>query len=210
MTPADLTRRARRLSWLTVAYNVAEGVISLLLGLAAGSAALVGFALDSFVESLSGGVMVWRFSPREMSEEQTERVERQAGRLVGWTFLILGMYVLYESLAKLLTREAPQPSLGGIALAAISLVVMPWLARAKRRVGEELGSPALVGDSKETLACAWLSVALLLGLGLNALWGLWWADPAVGLVIVFFLLREGIELAWSEEPVGGCSSCHGD
>jgi divalent metal cation (Fe/Co/Zn/Cd) transporter len=205
MTPADLNRRALRLSWFTVVYNVAEGIISMLLGLAAGSAALIGFGLDSFVESLSGGVMVWRFTPRAMSAEQEERVERRAVRLVGWTFLVLGLYVLYESLGKLLAREVPQVSWGGLILAVVSLLVMPWLARAKRRTGEELGSDALVGDSKETLACVWLSVALLLGLGLNALFGLWWADPVAGLVIVFFLLREGLEMAWGDEIGCGCS-----
>jgi len=208
MTPADLKRRARYLSWLTVFYNVAEGVVAMLLGLAAGSAALLGFGLDSFVESLSGGVMVWRFTRHELSAAQEERVERRAVRLVGWTFLILGLYVLYESLEKLLTRAAPHPSLGGLILAVVSLLVMPWLARAKRRTGEELGSAALVGDARETLACAWLSVALLVGLGLNALFGLWWADPAAGLVIVFFLLREGLEMAWGDEIGSGCS-CHG-
>ena len=144
--PTDLIRRALRLSWLTIIYNVIEGLVSIWFGLAAGSAALIGFGLDSFVESLSGGVMVWRFTPREMSAEQEERAERRAVRLVGWTFLILGMYVLFESLEKLLSREAPHPSLGGIIVAIASLIVMPWLARAKRRTGEELDSAALIGD----------------------------------------------------------------
>ena len=207
LTP-DLNRRALKLSWLTVIYNIAEGAVAILLGLAAGSAALIGFALDSFVESLSGGIMVWRFTPREMTEEQKERLEQRAVRLVGWTFLILGLYVLYESLEKLISRERPEASLGGIILAALSLIIMPWLARAKRRTGEAIGSASLIGDSKETLACAWLSVALLVGLGLNAAFGLWWADPVAGLVIVFFLLREGLEMAWGE----GCAcsgSCGG-
>ena len=208
--PTDLTRHALRLSWLTVLYNIIEGVISLLLGLRAGSAALIGFGLDSFVESFSGGIMVWRFAGRERSEADEERIERRAVRLVGWTFLILGLYVLYESLSKIFGREAPHPSLGGIILAVVSLIIMPWLARAKRRTGEALGSEALVGDSKETLACAWLSLALLVGLGLNALCGWWWADPAAGLVIVFFLLREGLEMAWGDECGGGCCSCGPD
>ena len=208
--PTDLSRRALGLSWLTVLYNLAEGVVSILLGTAAGSAALIGFGLDSFVESLSGGIMVWRFTPREMTEEQEERIEGRAVRLVGWTFLILGLYVLYESLEKLFSREAPSPSFWGVVLAVVSLLIMPLLARAKRRLGEALGSAALVGDSKETLACAWLSVALLLGLGLNGLLGWWWADPVAGLVIVFFLLREGLEMAWGDECGGGCCSCRGD
>lgn len=198
----NLTRRALALSIFTVAYNLAEGVVSILLGLAARSAALIGFGLDSFVESLSGGIMVWRFSRRDLSEEDEERIEQRAVKLVGVTFLLLGAYVLYESAEKLYRQEAPEASLGGIILAIVSLVIMPWLARAKRRTGEALGSASLLGDAKETLACAWLSVALLLGLGLNALLGWWWADPVAGLIIVIFLFREGLEMVR-----GGCGCC---
>lgn len=203
----NLTRHALNLSFFTVLYNVAEGVVSMLLGIAAGSAALIGFGLDSFVESLSGGIMVWRFTRRDMSAEDEELVEQRAVKLVGVTFLLLGAYVLYESAEKLYRHEAPEVSVGGIILAIVSLIIMPWLARAKRRTGEALGSASLLGDAKETLACAWLSVALLLGLGLNALFGFWWADPAAGLIIVFFLVREGLEMVRGE---CGCCECSGD
>ncbi|MEN6643218.1 MAG: cation transporter [Armatimonadia bacterium] len=198
----SLQRRARNLSIFTVAYNIAEGAVSMLLGTLAGSAALIGFGLDSFVESLSGSIMIWRFTRHDLTEEQEERIEDRAVRLVGWTFLALGAYVLYESGEKLIRHEAPEASIPGLALALLSLIAMPWLARAKRRTGEALGSPSLVGDSKETLACAWLSVALLFGLGLNAAFGLWWADPVAGLIIVVFLVREGLEMVR-----GGCECC---
>ena len=205
MNPS-LTRRALCLSYFTVAYNLAEGVISILLGVLARSVALVGFGLDSFVEALSGGVMVWRFRQAgSLSEEEEERREARAIKLVGWTFLILGGYVLYESVTKLYYREAPEGSLWGIVLALVSLIVMPGLAHLKRRTGEAIGSASLVADSKETLACAWLSLALLLGLGLNYLFGLWWADPVAGLVIVVFLLREGYELLRGEGCE--CATC---
>lgn len=198
----NLQRRARNLSIFTVAYNIAEGVVSIALGMAAGSAALIGFGLDSFVESLSGSIMIWRFTRHDLTEEQEELIESRAVRLVGWTFLVLGAYVLYESGEKLIRHEAPEASIPGLVLAVLSLIVMPWLAAAKRRTGEALGSPSLIGDSKETLACAWLSVALLLGLGLNAAFRMWWADPVAGLVIVVFLVREGLELVR-----GGCDCC---
>lgn len=204
-----LRRRALGLSWLTIAYNVLEGVVAVVFGLAAGSPALLGFALDSLMESISGGVMVWRFGTGG-EEDGGEAREGRALRLVGWTFLLLGGYVLYEALEKLYQRTAVHPSLGGIILAAVSLLVMPWLAGQKLRVARALGSESLVGDARETLACAWLSAALLLGLGLNRLLGWWWADPVAGLVIVFFLWREGLELTARDE-IGsercGCHSC---
>jgi cation diffusion facilitator family transporter len=189
-----LHRRALLLSYFTVCYNVIEGFVSILAGALAGSIALVGFGLDSVVESLSGGVMIWRFLLHgRVSEKEEERIEDRATSLVGYTFLVLGGYVLYESLLKLLRHETPEPSLLGIAIAVVSLVVMPGLALAKHRTARAIGSRSLAADSKETLACAWLSVGLLVGLGLNYRWGIWWADPAVGLLVVAFLFREGYE-----------------
>jgi len=201
----NLQRRARDLSIFTVAYNIAEGIVSIVLGMAAGSAALIGFGLDSFVESLSGSIMIWRFTRHGLTEEQEEKIESRAVKLVGWTFLILGAYVLYESGEKLILHEAPEASIPGLILAVLSLMVMPWLAASKRRTGEALGSQSLIGDSRETLACAWLSVALLLGLGLNAAFRMWWADPVTGLIIVVFLVREGLEMV---RGGCGCSACH--
>lgn len=204
-----LERRARGLSYFTVGYNLAEGAVSVVAGLLAGSIALLGFGLDSAVESLSGAVMIWRFRRPNLSPEEEERVETRAARLVGYTFFLLGAYVLYESLEKLIGREPPQPTLMGIVIASVSLVVMPGLAYIKRRTGQALGSRALVADSQETVACAYLSAALLLGLGLNYWAGLWWADPAAGLVIVAFLCKEGYKTLREEEPCG-CSDVEVD
>jgi len=195
-----LSRRALWLSWFTVGYNTVEFVLSIVAGIMAGSAALIGFGMDSLVESLSAGIMIWRFTPRKrLSEAQEEARERRAERLVGYSFLVLAGYVAYESIGKLVTAEAPQPSLFGIGIAIASIIIMPLLYRLKYTTGKSLGSRSLVADSKETLACAFLSVALLLGLGANYLFGWWQADPVVGLIIVLFLLKEGIEIFRGEE-----------
>ncbi len=196
----NLARQALWASIITVAYNVVEGVVSVVLGALARSPALIGFALDSFVEVLSGCVMVWRFARAEtLSAEEIERREARAVKLVGWTFFISGSYIAYEAGEKLWRREAPEASVGGIILAAVSTVAMYFLARYKRRVGEALGSRSLIADSIETLACLWLSLSLLVGLGLNWALGWWWADPLVGLLIAAFLFREGRELFAGEE-----------
>jgi cation diffusion facilitator family transporter len=187
-----LHRRALFLSYFTVGYNITEGIVSLLAGLMAGSIALIGFGLDSFVESLSGGVMIWSLRKQgKMSGEEAERVEKKAVRFIAYTFFILGAYVLYESIEKLYVREIPAPSLLGIIIALVSLVVMPALFYLKYRVGKLMESRSLIADSKETLACMFLSGALLLGLGLNYLYGFWQADPIVGLVVVVYLTKEG-------------------
>jgi divalent metal cation (Fe/Co/Zn/Cd) transporter len=202
-----LQKRALLLSYLTVGYNILEGAISIFAGYLAGSIALVGFGLDSFVESLSGGVMIWRFRPHaNLTEEEEERLEKKAIRLVGYTFFILAAYVLYESVKKLLFQEAPAPSLLGIIIALVSLIVMPGLFYIKYQTGKSLGSASLMADSKQTLACAMLSLALLIGLGLNYLYGIWQADPIIGLLIVALLVREGYE-ALKEEKLCTCCSC---
>jgi divalent metal cation (Fe/Co/Zn/Cd) transporter len=202
-----LRRQARLVSIISLICTVAEGVISLWLGRLAGSAALIGFALDSLVESLSAGIMLWRFGPGDALDPEAEaQVERKAASFIGWTFIILGGYVLYESLEKLINREAPHRSFWGVVMAAVALVVMTALASIKRRLGEKLDSESLVADSKESLVCGMLSAALLVGLGLNYLWGLWWADPAAGLLIVVFLFREGYEVLMGEGE-GGCGGC---
>jgi divalent metal cation (Fe/Co/Zn/Cd) transporter len=203
----DLHRRALLLSYFTVGYNVLEALVSLLAGYLAGSIALVGFGLDSLVESLSGGVMIWRFSHSPgLSREAEEQRERRAIRIVGYTFLALGAYVLYESLKKLIFQEIPSPSLLGIIIAAVSLIVMPGLFIIKYRTGKSLGSRSLMADSKQTLACAWLSLALLIGLGLNYFFGVWQADPIIGLVVVGFLLKEGWETL-KEGKLCACATC---
>ncbi|NKE69988.1 cation diffusion facilitator family transporter [Candidatus Manganitrophus noduliformans] len=197
---STLQQRALRLSYFTVGYNLIEGIVSIAAGLLAGSVALVGFGLDSFVESLSGAVMIWRFSNHQtLSPEEQERREAKAVRLVGCSFLILGAYVTYESIEKLVRREAPDPSFPGLIIALLSIVMMPILFYLKYKTGKALGSRSAVADSKQTLACVFLSVALLIGLGLNYLYGLWWADPIAGLVIVLFVVREGYEALREEK-----------
>jgi divalent metal cation (Fe/Co/Zn/Cd) transporter len=143
--------------------------------------------------------MIWRFTmSARVSKEEEKRIERKATRFVAVTFFVLAAYVLYESLHKLYTREAPEPSLVGIIIAIVSLIIMPALFLAKYRTGKSINSSSLVADSKETLACSFLSLALLIGLGLNYLFGSWWADPVVGLMIVGYLVKEGSS-AWKGE-----------
>ncbi len=193
-----LYKRGLRLEYLTVGYNVLEAAASIVFGGLAGSIALVGFGLDSIVESLSGLVLIWRLGQHgSLSAAQEERLEKRAMRFVAVTFFVLGAYVLYESLRKLILIERPEHSLPGIIIAVVSIIVMPLLAWRKRMTGEAIGSRALVADSKETLVCAVLSLALLIGLGANYLFGFWLADPIVGLLIVIFLVREGWE-GWRE------------
>jgi divalent metal cation (Fe/Co/Zn/Cd) transporter len=150
------------------------------------------------MESLSGIVLIWRLHKHgKISQEEEEKVERKAMKFVAATFFILGTYVLYQSLKKLITREIPDPSLPGIILAVVSIIVMPFLGFQKMKTGKQIKSQALIADAKETFACALLSIALLLGLSLNYALGLWQADAVAGLVIVIFLFREGRE-SWEE------------
>jgi divalent metal cation (Fe/Co/Zn/Cd) transporter len=193
-----LYKKGLHLEYFTVGYNIMEAIVSIVFGGIANSIALVGFGLDSIVESLSGAVLIWRLSQhKKISEEEEEKIEKKAMRFVAITFFILGFYVLFQSLKKLILREIPDPSLPGIIIASVSLIVMPVLFFQKYKVGKRINSQALVADSKETLACSFLSLALLLGLGANFLWGFWQADSIVGIIIVLFLFREGLE-GWRE------------
>lgn len=182
-------RRGRSLEYLTIGWNMLEGLVAVVSGLVAGSVALVGFGIDSFVESLSGGALLWRLR----SDEDSERREKIALKLVGVSFLALAAYVAFDAVKSLVRREPPEASYVGIALAALSLVVMPLLARAKRRVAAGLNSRALEADSRQTDICAYLSAILLGGLLLNALLGWWWADPVAALVMVPIIAKDGIE-----------------
>jgi cation diffusion facilitator family transporter len=202
---SDLLRRGLRLEYLTVGWNVAEGLIAVSAGLAASSIALIGFGVDSFVETVSGVVLIWRLSAESrgrLDEAATERVERRAERLVGLAFLLLAAYVAFEAARALIRQEEPDVSPVGIVLTAVSIAVMIWLARAKRWVGEALGSRALLADARQTAACWYLSVITLTGLALNAVFGWWWADPVAALGIVVLLLREGIEALRGEDDDG--------
>lgn len=186
------------LEYFTVGYNIVEAAVSILFGSLAQSIALVGFGLDSVVESLSGGVMIWRLRQHgKISQEEEGKIERRAMRLIAITFFVLGLYVLFQSLKKWLGQEIPSPSLPGIIIAMVSIVVMPLLTWQKYKTGVQIRSQALIADSKETLACAFLSIALLIGLGFNYLFSIWQADPVVGLLIVIYLLREGLK-SWEE------------
>jgi len=187
---ARLGRRAQLLAGASVAYNVLEAVVAIAAGAVAGSVALVGFGLDSVVEVSSGLVILWQFRHR-----LPETRERQALRLIGVSFFALAAYVTVESLRALLGDARPDTSPLGIALAATSLVVMPFLSWAQRRTGRALGSGSVVADSKQTLLCTYLSAVLLVGLTLNATLGWSWADPLAGLVIAAVALSEGVQ-AW--------------
>jgi cation diffusion facilitator family transporter len=193
-----LYKKGLILEYFTVGYNIIEAIVSIFFGIAAGSIALIGFGLDSIVESLSGLIMIWRLNQhKKITEEEEEKVERQARKFIAITFFILALYVLYHSLQKLIFSEIPNPSLPGIIIAVISIIVMPILAFQKYQIGKKIKSKALVADSKETMACCLLSLALIIGLGLNYLFGFWQADPIVGIIIVIFLFREGIE-GWKD------------
>ena len=197
-------KKALYLSYFTVGYNVLEGLVSVLAGIVSGSIALVGFGLDSFVESFSGGVMVWRFRKAGLlSDKEHERREVVAIKFVAYSFFLFGSYVLYESVKTLYLVEIPNPSLLGIIIAIISIIVMPTLYYQKNKVAKSLGSSSLVADSKQTLACMFLSIVLLAGLGLNYLYSIWWADPIVGLFIGAFLFKEGYSTL-KEEKVCSC------
>jgi divalent metal cation (Fe/Co/Zn/Cd) transporter len=189
---ARLVRRALRLEYLTVGWNLLEAAVSLAAGALAASVALVGFGADSLIEVSSGAVLLWRLRAEASDAGRAELIERRALRLVGWCFLALAAYVLYESVSSLARREAPEASAVGVALALLSLAVMPLLARAKRRVAARLSSRALAADSRQTDICAYLSAILLAGLALNALLGWWWADPAAALLMTPIIIREGV------------------
>ncbi len=192
--------RGRRLEYFTIGWNVVEAAVAVGAGAAAGSIALIGFGADSVIESLSGAVLLWRLQAHEADEQR----ERRALRLVGGTFLVLAAYVAFDAGKMLLWREPPETSLVGILLAVVSLIVMPLLARAKRRVAGRLASGALAADSRQTSLCAYLSAILLGGLVLNAIWGWWWADPAAALVMVPIIAREGFEALRGEACADGC------
>lgn len=189
----------RRLEYLTIGWNVVEAVVSVWAGLVAGSTALVGFGVDSVIESSSGAVLLWRLQDHSDHEAR----ERTALRLVGASFLALAAWVGYESIESLLLGEVTRVSYAGIVIAALSLVVMPWLAYRKRRVARSLQSRALESDSRQTSLCAYLSAILLGGLVVNATLGWWWADSVAALAMVPIIVREGVQALRGEH----CDDC---
>ncbi len=186
-----LRRRAIRLEYFTVAWTTLEAVVALVTGGIASSIALVGFGLDSIMETVSGLALLWRFKQRRLEEQ---KAESHALRLVGATFFALAAYIGYEAISDLQFHRAPEFSLVGTILAVVSLAVMPALGVAKRRAAASLNSRALAADSLETLVCAYLSAILLMGLALNGLLRWWWADPVAGLAISAFMAFEGVEI----------------
>lgn len=203
---SELVTRGRRLEYFTIVYNSLEGVIAIVAGLVAGSVALVGFGFDSLIEVTSGSVLLWRLHADE-NEERRERIEAISLRIVGLCFVLLAVYVAFDSIKSLWMREPPDESFPGIVLAIVSLVVMPWLMRAKRSVARGIKSNALMADSKQTELCTYLSAILLGGLLLNALFGWWWADPVAALVMVPIIAKEGIE-ALRGETCCDEAACH--
>ena len=190
-------RRGLWLEYMTVVWNVIEGVIAVVAGARAGSIALLAFGIDSFVECASGFVLIWRLSAerRTDSRERIEKLEHSARRLVGASLFLLAAYVAFDAVKALITGEKPESSIVGIALSAVSMGVMFWLAAAKRGTAAVLGSAALRADAAQTMACWQLSLATLAGVGLNAVLGWWWADPVAALGIAALIVREGRE-AW--------------
>jgi divalent metal cation (Fe/Co/Zn/Cd) transporter len=206
-----LVGRAKMLAWIGVGWHGVEAAVAVGAGVVAGSIALVGFGADSLIETFAGFILLWRFSAGRSSSEEAER---RAQKLIGLSFYVIAAYVGFEAVRSLLVGARPEASWIGIGLAAITLATMPPLAIAKARLGEKLGSSATKSEGRQNMLCAYLSAALLAGLGANALFGLWWADPVTALLIAGVALKEGRE-SWRGEscctaPVVPGESCDDD
>jgi divalent metal cation (Fe/Co/Zn/Cd) transporter len=182
------TRAGRRLEYFTLGWNAIEAAVAITARILAGSIALIGFGADSCIESFSGGILLWR-----LQLHQSQRREELARKLVGVSFLVLGLYVAGDSIWSPVTQEEPETSFVGIGLSIASLIIMPLLARAKRRVARRLESRALEADSRQTDLCAWLSAILVGGLLISALFGWWWADAIAALLMAPIIFWEGVE-----------------
>jgi len=202
-TRPALVRRGLRLNYLTIGYNTLEAIVALAAGVAAGSIALIGFGVDSVIEVTASLAAQWRLRA-DLDPVRRERVEHFTVRIIGGTFLALAAYVAYESINTLVAREEPDGSVIGVILLTVSVIVMPLLARAKRRVAGALGSRALTADVTQTSLCAYLSVIALAGVALNTLRGWWWADPVAALAMVPIILREGVEGLGGETACADC------
>jgi divalent metal cation (Fe/Co/Zn/Cd) transporter len=188
----NLAHRGKRLEYFTIAWNTLEGLVGIIAGAVAGSISLVGFGVDSLIEVTSGAALLWRMSVDEEVEKR-EQSERLSLRIVGACFIALALYVSYQAVSHLGRKSAPERSVPGIVLAVVSLIVMPILSRAKKRVGSALGSTAMKADARQTDFCVYLSAILLWGLILNATLGWWWADPLAALVMVPIIAKEGFD-----------------
>ena len=187
-----LVQRGLALNYLTIGYNVLEAVVALGAGIVSGSVALVGFGLDSVIEVTASGAAQWRLRA-DIDASRRESVEHATLRIIGWSFLALAVYVVFDSANALLRREPPERSIVGLVLLALSAIVMPVLARAKRRVARAMTSRALEADAMQTSLCAYLSVIALVGVALNTALGWWWADPVAALAMVPIIAKEGVE-----------------
>jgi divalent metal cation (Fe/Co/Zn/Cd) transporter len=196
----QLVRWAKLLAGLGLAWHAVEAAIALTAGIVASSIALVGFGADSVVESLAGVTVLWRFAE---SRSASERAERRAQQLIGASFYVIAVYITVEAIRTLAGGDHPEASWVGIGLAAVTLATMPPLAAAKARVGDKLRSSATKSEGRQNMLCAYLSAALLVGLGANALLGWWWADPVTALVIAAVAVNEGRE-AWRGEACDDC------
>jgi divalent metal cation (Fe/Co/Zn/Cd) transporter len=194
---ARAAKRVRQLSWVSLVWMGAEGLIAVVAGIVAGSIALIGFGIDSAIEGFASAIIVWRFTGSRLHSHATEQ---RAQKLVAIQFFLLAPYVAFEAVDKLITAEQPETSWLGMALVTTSVIGMPLLGRAKVRLAQQLGSPATRGEGNQNLLCAYLAAAVLVGLAGNALFGLWWLDPVAALVIAGVAVREGLE-TWRGE---GC------
>jgi divalent metal cation (Fe/Co/Zn/Cd) transporter len=199
----DLVRRGLLLNWLTIGYNLVEAIISIAAGVVSGSVALVSFGVDSGIEVTSSLAAHWRLRA-DLDAERREQVERLTHRIIGWSFLALTAYVVVESLTTLWRRETPEASPVGLVILVLSVLIMPVIAHASRKVARALGSRALEADAAQTSLCAYLSVIALAGVGLNAALGWWWADPVAALAMVPIITKEGLEGVRGEP---GCDDC---
>lgn len=198
-TRAGAVRRATLLTNITIGYNLVEGVVAVLAGVVAGSVSLVGFGLDSGVEVSTAVVLAWRLRQERRGGCMAD-YDRRATRLIALCFAALALWVGYEAVGQLATRAAPDVSVVGMGVAVLSVVLMPALARAKRRLAPALGSQAVVSEARQTMLCAWLSAVLLVGLALNAAFGWWWADPAAALAIAAVAAWEARE-TWAAQTL---------
>ena len=189
---AGLVRLGLRLNYLSIAYNSVEAIVALVAGLAAGSVALVGFGFDSAIEVTASGAAQWRLRA-DLDAARRQRVERITTLIIAWSFLALAAYVSYDSAASLWLRDRPERSALGTGILFLSVVFMPFLARAKRRVARALDSNALASESRQTSLCAYLSAIALVGVALNTLVGWWWADPVAALAMVPIIALEGLD-----------------
>jgi divalent metal cation (Fe/Co/Zn/Cd) transporter len=194
-------RRVKLLAWVGIGWHVVEFAIAMVAGVAAGSIALIGFGADSLIEAVAGFIVLWRFADRRADSAHAERLAQQ---MIAVSFYLLAAYVGIESVRALVLGQHPDASWVGVGLAAVTTITMPVLARAKGRAGEGVGSSATVSESGQTMLCAYLSVALLIGLAANAVLGWWWADPLAALAIAAVALREGRQ-SWRGEAC--CDAC---